>query len=64
MHTKLARVQRANSEIRARKVRRDSLHLHSLRHLSLTLAAYVGEDVTIRFDLRDGITFSLPVKPT
>ena len=40
-------------EIRARKVRRDGIHFQSLRYLSLTLAAYVGEDVTIRFDPRD-----------
>jgi putative transposase len=40
-------------EVRARKVRRDGIHLHGLRYLSLTLAAYVGEDVTIRFDPRD-----------
>jgi putative transposase len=40
-------------EIRARKVRRDGIHFHGLRYLSLTLAAYVGEDVTIRFDPRD-----------
>ena len=40
-------------EVRARKVRRDGIHFHGLRYLSLTLAAYVGEDVTIRFDPRD-----------
>jgi putative transposase len=40
-------------EVRARKVRRDGIHFQSLRYLSLTLAAYVGEDVTIRFDPRD-----------
>jgi hypothetical protein len=40
-------------EIRARKVRRDGIHFQSLRYLSLTLAAYVGEDVTNRFDPRD-----------
>jgi hypothetical protein len=40
-------------EVRARKVRRDGIHFHGLRYLSLTLAAYVGEDVTIRFDRRD-----------
>jgi Mu transposase, C-terminal len=37
-------------EVRARKVRRDGIHFQGLRYLSLTLAAYVGEDVTIRFD--------------
>jgi putative transposase len=40
-------------EVRARKVRRDGIHFQSLRYLSLTLAAYVGEDVTVRFDPRD-----------
>jgi putative transposase len=40
-------------EVRARKVRRDGIHFQGLRYLSLTLAAYVGEDVTIRFDPRD-----------
>jgi putative transposase len=39
-------------EVRARKVRRDGIHFQSLRYLSLTLAAYVGEEVTIRFDPR------------
>jgi putative transposase len=36
-----------------RKVRRDGIHFQGLRYLSLTLAAYVGEEVTIRFDPRD-----------
>lgn len=40
-------------EVRARKVRRDGIHFQGLRYLSLTLAAYVGEDVTICFDPRD-----------
>ena len=40
-------------EIRSRKVRRDGIHFHGFRYLSLTLAAYVGEDVTIRYDPRD-----------
>ncbi|MBB5061344.1 hypothetical protein HDF16_006080 [Granulicella aggregans] len=40
-------------EIRSRKVRTDGIHFHTFRYLSLTLAAYVGEDVTIRFDPRD-----------
>jgi hypothetical protein len=35
------------------KVRTDGIHFHTFRYLSLTLAAYVGEDVTIRFDPRD-----------
>jgi putative transposase len=40
-------------EVRARKIRRDGIHFQGLRYLSLTLAAYVGEDATIRFDPRD-----------
>jgi len=40
-------------EVRTRKVRPDGIHFQSLRYLSLTLAAYVGEEVTIRFDPRD-----------
>jgi putative transposase len=40
-------------EVRARKVRRDGIHFQGLRYLSLTLAAYVGEEATIRFDPRD-----------
>jgi len=40
-------------EIRARRVRTDGIHFHNFRYLSLTLAAYVGEDVTIRFGPRD-----------
>jgi putative transposase len=40
-------------EVRSRRVRPDGVHFHNLRYLSLTLAAYVGEEVTIRFDPRD-----------
>jgi putative transposase len=40
-------------EVRARKVRRDGTHFQSLRYLPLTLAAYVGEEVTICLDPRD-----------
>jgi putative transposase len=40
-------------EVRARKVRRDGIHFQGLRYLSLILVAYVGEDVTIRYDPRD-----------
>ena len=40
-------------EVRPRKIRRDGIHFQGLRYLSLTLAAYVGEDATIRFDPRD-----------
>jgi putative transposase len=37
----------------SRKVRQDGIHFQGLRYLDLTLAAYVGEDVTIRYDPRD-----------
>jgi putative transposase len=40
-------------EVRTRKVRSGGIHFQGLRYLSLTLAAYVGEDVTIQFDPRD-----------
>lgn len=40
-------------EVRSRRVRSDGVHFCSMRYLSPTLAAYVGEDVTIRFDPRD-----------
>ena len=36
-----------------RKVQRDGIHCHGLRYFSLTLAAYVGEAVTVRYDPRD-----------
>ncbi len=38
---------------RARQVRVDGIHVQSLRCLSTTLAAYVGETVTLRIDPRD-----------
>ena len=38
---------------RARQVRVDGIHFQSLRYLSTTLAAYIGETVTLRFDPRD-----------
>ena len=38
---------------KARQVRADGIHFHSLRYISATLAAYVGETVTLRFDPRD-----------
>jgi putative transposase len=38
---------------KARQVRVDGIHFHSLRYISTTLAAYVGEMVTLRFDPRD-----------
>lgn len=31
-----------------RKVRRDGVHFHGLRYIATTLAAYVGESVTLR----------------
>ncbi len=37
----------------ARIVRRDGIHFEGLRYLDATLAAYVGESVTIRYDPRD-----------
>ena len=36
-----------------RKVQRDGISLHGLRYFSTTLAAYIGEPVTIRYDPRD-----------
>lgn len=36
-----------------RKVRPDGMHFQGLRYLDLTLAAYVGESVIIRYDPRD-----------
>lgn len=38
---------------RTRRVRRDGIHFHNLRYMDVTLAAYVGEDVVIRYDPRD-----------
>lgn len=38
---------------KARQVRVDGIHFQSLRYISTTLAAYVGEMVTLRFDPRD-----------
>jgi len=38
---------------KARQVRADGIHFHSLRYISTTLAAHVGETVTLRFDPRD-----------
>jgi putative transposase len=38
---------------KTRKVRRDGIHFQGLRYISTTLAAYVGESVTLRFDPRD-----------
>jgi putative transposase len=38
---------------RARQVRADGIHFQSFRYISTTLAAYVGETVTLRIDPRD-----------
>jgi putative transposase len=38
---------------KARRVHPDGIHFQGLRYLDLTLAAYVGEWVTIRYDPRD-----------
>jgi putative transposase len=38
---------------KTRRVRQDGIHFQSLRYVDLTLAAYVGEDVVIRYDPRD-----------
>ena len=37
----------------SRMVRRDGVHFQGLRYMDPTLAAYVGESVTIRYDPRD-----------
>jgi putative transposase len=39
--------------VRPRRVQRDGIHFQGFRYLDLTLAAYVGEDVVIRYDSRD-----------
>jgi putative transposase len=38
---------------KARSVHRDGIHFQGIRYLDPTLAAYVGEPVTIRYDPRD-----------
>jgi putative transposase len=38
---------------KSRIVRRDGVHFQGLRYIDPTLAAYVGEAVTIRYDPRD-----------
>jgi len=38
---------------KTRRVRRDGIHFQNLRYMDPTLAEYVGEDVTIRYDPRD-----------
>ncbi len=41
------------TEARTRRVRRDGIHFHTFRYLDTVLAAYVGEDVMIRYDPKD-----------
>lgn len=38
---------------KTRRVRQDGIHFQGFRYLDSTLAAYVGEEVTIRYDPRD-----------
>jgi putative transposase len=38
---------------KARQVRVDGIHFQNLRYISTTLAAYIGQTVTLRFDPRD-----------
>jgi putative transposase len=38
---------------KGRRVQQDGIHFQGQRYFDLTLAAYVGEDVTIRYDPRD-----------
>jgi putative transposase len=38
---------------KTRQVHRDGIHFEGLRYLDLTLAAYIGESVIIRYDPRD-----------
>jgi len=38
---------------KSRRVQQDGIRFRGLRYLELTLAGYVGEDVTIRYDPRD-----------
>lgn len=41
------------SVAKGRRVQQDGIHFQGQRYLDTTLAAYVGEDVTIRYDPRD-----------
>ena len=41
------------SVAKSRLIRRDGIHFQGLRYMEPTLAAYVGEAVTIRYDPRD-----------
>ena len=38
---------------KTRRVRRDGIHFHNMRYIDTNLAAYIGEDVVIRYDPRD-----------
>jgi len=38
---------------KARRVHQDGIHFQGYRYIDLTLAAYVGEEVTVRYDPRD-----------
>src|SRR3989441_12977280 len=38
---------------KGRRVQQDGIHFQGRHYLDTTLAAYVGEDVTIRYDPRD-----------
>lgn len=41
------------TEVKSRKVHPDGIHFHNLKYTNINLAAYVGEDVIIRYDPRD-----------
>ncbi len=41
------------TEVKTRRVRRDGIHFHNMRYIDTNLAAYIGEDVVIRYDPRD-----------
>ena len=38
---------------KTRRVRRDGIHFYKMRYIDTNLAAYIGEDVVIRYDPRD-----------
>lgn len=41
------------TEAKSRKVHQDGIHFHNIKYIEPTLAAYVGEEVVIRYDPRD-----------
>jgi Mu transposase, C-terminal len=49
----LAQTRKLVAVAKARKVRNDGIHFLGLRYVDATLAAYVGESVTLRYDPRD-----------